>query len=417
MPDLPAVARRAFRFHMAYSVLEAVSLGILNNAPLMAVKTMGATDVQLQMPQIMTALGLFSAVFTGVAMATRSKKPFVVVPGVISAICALVMAWVGSAGWFLFASGMVSIFHFAIRPAMPSILRIVYPEHCRSHIAGTLRQYASVILLASSLLFAWLLSAAGDRVRPMIEFQLTLAGIASLAAFACFRQLPDRGDGSLEEATLVSARPGEMLAPLRDGRFRIFLAIFFLYCCGDLFYTAIIPAFFARDLGFGYVGATLMISIVPAVTAFVGGGYLTAWFDRTTIWRSYAMVTLLWGLDPVLLAVAAPFAWPVLAAARMVHGPATVGSMVLNVDTGIHRFTRPGPDTSRYMSLLFFVNGCARLLAPSAAAVLAGQLSHRLILLYGGMAILTASGLFLAAGEKDLHGLRAYPSPKTELTT
>ena len=68
----------------------------------------------------------------------------------------------------------------------------------------------------------------------------------------------------------------------------------------------------------------------------MAGGYLTSWFDRTSIWRSFAVVAFLWAVDPVLLAIA-PY-WPVIAFARTIHGPAMVGSMVLMVDTGIHSF-------------------------------------------------------------------------------
>ena len=106
------------------------------------------------------------------------------------------------------------------------------------------------------------------------------------------------------------------------------------------------------------------------------------------------------GIGPLLLAVA-PFSWPVLVLARISRGPATVGSMVLAVYTGVHRFARPGPETSCYMSVIFLVNGLARLIAPSATAIVAGHLSHRAILLSGGMAVLTASSLFLLAGRGD----------------
>ena len=408
-PDLPPVSRRAFRFHMAFALLEGVALGILYNVPLMAVKAMGATDRQLQIPIIMTSLGLFSSVFTGVAMSTRRKKPFVLVPGVASAIASLFMAWTDSAIWFLTFSGLFSIFDFAMRPAIPSILRIIYPAHCRSHVAGTLRQYASAVLLASSLFFAWLLSSSGTHVQVMIRVQLTIAGLAGLGAFACFRQLPNRGDGSLEEALPESgdrARSFDwqqvraMLGPLRDRRFRRYLAIFFLYASGNLFYMGIVPAVFARDLGFSYVPATLLIQVVPAIAGFLFGGRLTAWFDRTSIWRSFAIVALLWSIDPLVLAVA-PY-WPAIVLARIIHGPAMVGSLVLAIDTGVHAFARPGPDTSRYMALVFMVNGLARLLAPAAAAMLTGHLSHRLILLCGGSAILLSSVLF-SHTDRDSH--------------
>jgi MFS family permease len=414
-PAMPPVSGRAFRFHMAYVLLDAVSAGIQSNAPVMAVKAMQASDQQLQIPLVMTSLGLFASVFMGILMARRSKKLFVVLPGIASGISALVMAWTHSAVWFLVVFGMISLFDFSIRPAVPSILRMIYPGHCRSHVAGTLRQYASIVFLASSLFFAWLLSSATN-LSQMIHIQLTLAGLASLAGFICFQRLPDSGDGSPEEADPAAAdASGDpwhwhyirgCLRPWQDPRFRRFLMVFFLYCCGNLFYLGIVPAFFARDLALGYVQATLLIHIVPAVAGFLTGGRLAAWFDRTSIWRAQAVVMLLWGLDPVLLAIA-PHSWPVVVIARMIRGPALVGSMVLAVYTGVHRFARPGPDTSFYMSALFLVNGIARFSAPIAAALLVGHVSHRTILLSGGLVVLAASalsaytGLFpLAAEEK-----------------
>jgi hypothetical protein len=420
-PELPPDSRRAFRFHMTFAVLDAVKDGILANTPLMAVKAMLATDAQLQIPLVISSVGFLASVFMGVAMATRHKKPFVVLPGFLSAIAMLMMAATTSAVWFLCASGLVSILEFAMRPAVPSILRIVYPNHSRSHVAGTLRQYASVVFLGSSLLFAFLLTVAGKHILTMIHAELIAAGVASLCAYLCFQRLPDRGDGSADEALQTDVHSGRpwrekygqfSLTPLRDPRFRRFLTIFFIYACGNLFYMGIVPSYFAHDLGFGYFEATLFIHIIPAIAGFLLGGRLTAWFDRTSVWRSYGVVMLLWGADPTLLAIA-PFLLPVVVLARIVRGPATVGSMVLSVYTGVHRFAKPGPETSCYMSALFLVNGVARLLAPSASALVVGHLSHRGVLLVGGLAVLTASALFFRMAKQDSHEASFPIEPET----
>jgi hypothetical protein len=420
-PDLPPDSRRAFRFHMAFAVLDAVKDGILANVPLMAVKAMMATDGQLQIPLVTSSLGFLASVFMGVAMATRHKKPFVVLPGFLSAMAMLLMASTSSAAWFLSASGLVAIFEFAMRPAVPSILRIVYPNYSRSHVAGTLRQYASVVFLGSSLLFASLLTAAGKHIHTMIQAELILAGAASLCAYLCFQRLPDRGDGSADEVLQADANSGRpwrekygqfSLAPFRDVRFRRFLSIFFIYNCGNLFYMGIVPSYFAHDLGFGYVEATLFIHVIPAIAGFLLGGRLTAWFDRTSVWRSYGLVMLLWGADPTLLAIA-PFLFPVVLLARIVRGPATVGSMVLSVYTGVHRFAKPGPDTSCYMSALFLVNGTARLLSPSASALAVGYLGHRGVLLAGGLAVLTASALFFREANRFARESSVQAEPET----
>lgn len=314
----------------------------------------------------------------------------------------LLMAWTRTPLWFLIAAGVVSIFDFALRPAIPSVLRIVYPAHCQSHVAGTLRQYASIVFPAAVVFFASLLTASGPHIRGMITFQLTLAGFATAGGLVCLSRLPERGDGSLSEATPESSPTyvnwiRASLAPLHNRAFRRFLGAFFIYSFGNLLFLGVVAPFFARDLQYGYVEATLIMHVVPAITGFLAGGRLTAWFDRTTVFRSCALVALLWGLDPILLALS-PSHWPLLVFARMLRGPATVGSLVIAVYTGVQPFAKPGADTSRYTAALYLVNGLSRLIAPLITAQLSSaHVSHRAILLLGGSCVLASSIAYLAA--------------------
>jgi hypothetical protein len=403
-PNLPPVSRRAFRFHMAFTLLYAFFEGVMANAPLMAVKAMSATDVQLQLPIGMTSLGLFGAVFFGAAMARQSKKPFVLVPGFAGAFVALLMACTSDAGRFLFLAGVVSICDFAMRPAVPSIMRIVYPDLCRSRVSGTMRQYGSIVFLGATLSSAALLSEAGPAgVIRMIHMEIAAAGLACAAAFASFGNLPALGDGCVEEAALVddlAISPARaVLAPFGDKRFRYYLAAIFVFSFGNLFHQGVVPSFFARDMGLGYVQATLLIHVIPNLTAFLSGGYLTSWFERTSVWRSYSLVTLFWGLDPLILATASSI-WPAVVVGRILRGPATLGSMVSAFFSGVHSFARPGVQTSRYMAAQFLINGIARLAAPAAAAILLAYLSRRSIILYGSLAILASSFMFGWAGRR-----------------
>jgi MFS family permease len=399
-PALPSVSRRAFRFHLAYTLLDSISAGILANVPLMAVKVLRASDGQLQVPISMTSAALFASVITGSIMARRRKMPFILVPGLAGVLSMLTMAWLKTPLTFLCAAGVVSICDFSTRPAIPSILRSVYPKNCRSHVAGTLRQYASVLFPAATLSAAALLSFSGARVQDMIRLQLTLGGLVYLGALVCIRQLPDKGDGSPLEAdpalVVQHGTPWRLsLEPLRDPAFRMYLAAFGTFVFSNLFFMGIVPVFFAKDLGMDYVQANLVIHVLPAIVGFVAGGRLTAWFDRTSVWLSYGLVTLLWGLDPLLLATGGSW-WPALILARVCRGPAMVGSIVIAVYTGVHSFARPGPDTSRYAAVLMFVNGLGRLLAPIAAAMITGYVSHSTILLIGSVGTLAASAKFVA---------------------
>jgi hypothetical protein len=400
-PELPDISRKAFRFHMAYVLLDSVSSGIISNVPLMAVKALQASDPQLQIPIAMASAGLFASVITGAIMARKRKMPFMLVPGFAGALFMFLMAWTRTPLWFLIAAGFVSVFDFALRPAIPSVLRIVYPGYCQSHVAGTLRQYASFVFPGSVLLFASFLTASGPHIRGMIAFQLSLAGALTVAGLICLSKLPERGDGSLSEA-MPETSPNHLnwlrasLAPLSNSAFRRFLGCFFVYTFGNLLFMGVVAPFFARDLGYGYVEATLVIHVIPAITGFLAAGRLTAWFDRTSMFRAYALVALLWGLDPILLALS-PSHWPLLVLARMLRGPATVGSIVIAVYTGVQPFAKPGADTTRYIAALYFVNGLSRLIAPQITAQLSGHVSHRAILFAGGFCVVASSICFLVS--------------------
>jgi hypothetical protein len=88
-----------------------------------------------------------------------------------------------------------------------------------------------------------------------------------------------------------------------------------------------------------------------------------------------------------------------LALARMRRGPATVGSMVLAVYTGVQPFAKPGADTSRYTAALYFVNALSRLFAPLLTAQLSlHHVPNRTILLIGGTCVIASSFCYFAGG-------------------
>ncbi len=91
-PDLPAEARRTFRFHLAYALLDAAAGGILLNAPLVALKALSAQTWHLPLRELYSGVGMLATLYLGNWMAPRLKMPFVFLPGVACAICAMSMA-------------------------------------------------------------------------------------------------------------------------------------------------------------------------------------------------------------------------------------------------------------------------------------------------------------------------------------
>jgi hypothetical protein len=138
-------------------------------------------------------------------------------------------------------AGVVSIGDFAMRPAVPSIIRIIYPHDCRSRVSGAMRQDGSIALLGAILSSATLLSMSSPgAIHLMIGLEITFAGLACVAAFLCFLKLPDLSDGSVAEADAVDDPSASFvratLTPLRDKRFRRYLAAVFVFSFANLFH-------------------------------------------------------------------------------------------------------------------------------------------------------------------------------------
>lgn len=63
--ELVGNARRSFRYHLAFALLDGASAGILSNAGLIAVKGLAAEDWQLGIRLPLSSFGMFAALMLG----------------------------------------------------------------------------------------------------------------------------------------------------------------------------------------------------------------------------------------------------------------------------------------------------------------------------------------------------------------
>ncbi len=413
-PDLPAEARRTFRFHLAYALLDAAAGGILLNAPMVALKALSAQNWHLPLRELYSGLGMLATLYLGSWMAPRRKMPFVFVPGIACALCSMQMSLATSSAYgFLTLFGISAMFEIMTRPAITSILRLNYPVTHRGQATGEVRKWSSLSFVVASLSSAYLLQSVRADKMALVQVLILCAGLLSLASFLCFRQIrvnedPDacRRDLRLE----VGRNLGQAVAIVaRDARYRRYLLACFVDGFCGMLYFSLIWAFLQKTLGYGYVECAMFMHAIPALMAFAMTGILGRWFDHTNPWLAWAWIRFGWGLDALLLA-ATPFCVAVFGpalyllplAARLVRGTVQGGSWVLLWQIGITHFAKPGEDTSRYMGIMVFLSGAIRLSASAAAMVLSAYAFRpSTLMVVGGLGVILSGVYSLWQGLRE----------------
>lgn len=425
---LPEACRSTFRWHLAYALLDAVAGGILLNAPMMALKRMGAPTWQLPLRELYSGVGMLLALYLGGWMATRRKLPFVVIPGITAGVFTLLMpATMGQSFWFLTLLGLSAMFEFITRPATTSVLRLNYPVEFRGRATGEVRKWTSLAFMASSLASAALLQQVSNWVEggqcppfwadATVAGLLVAAGVLSMAGFACFSRIEVR-----ERFEPGAAAPEPWYEPVRhscrilfgDARYRRYIASCFLDGFCAALYLPLIWAFLQKTLGYDYVGAAALMHVIPAFAAFCVTGWLGSWFDRTNPWFAWGWIRLAWGLDALILALTPLVAQGVSPAilvlplvGRVLRGVVQGGQFVMWWQIGVTHFAPPGSDTSRYMGIMAFLAGAVRLTASAAGiALTALKVQPSDLLLFGGLGIIAVGvySLFQALQERrDAH--------------
>ncbi|QDU35498.1 Major Facilitator Superfamily protein [Poriferisphaera corsica] len=388
-----------YRWQMGWAVAMAVTDGIMANAPVMALKSMAAEPWKLGVNLALSSVGMFASLWIGWLMARRRKKPFVVVPGLIYAVCVGMMTLTDQSLVFLSLLGVAMVFELMTRPAVTAIVRECYPAEVRSTLMGRIRAVTSVVFVGSVFGSAWVLDVVtknGGDVLGAIDVLLWVGvGMVVLSLLMFWKiGVPRDGRGERE----VVRDEGEGVTPWRtigrDKRLHRYLLGCMMFGFGGLLYVSWVPKVLTGHLGMGYLMAAMFLHVLPACVQCVVVAPMGAWLDKVNVWKGWSCIRLLWGMDAVLLGVAillpgdGGVALGLVVMARMLRGSAMGGSYVLWWQTGIHQFASPGADTSRYMSLQTAMNGVLRLVAPLVGMLMVAHGSLRWALAGGAGVIM-----------------------------
>jgi hypothetical protein len=418
-PSLPADERRTYRLHLVYALLDAAAGGIIANAPVVAIKQMGAPTWQLGLSLTLSGVGMIATLYLSHWMASKPKMPFVFIPGLACGACTAAMAMTSNSLLFLLLSGLGLLFSTLTRPAIAAVLRANYSVTHRGHATGEIRKWSSLAFLVAFLVTAGALDLVAQHPMAMVRSQVVLAGLLSLASHVCFRQIHVREtikESSIDlRPRLVESLHAAIQVISQNSRYRRYLLVCFLYGFSGLMYVSYLPAFFQKDLHYNYAQCALLLEVIPGLASFAMTGTLGRWFDRSNPWTAWAWICLAWGLDPLLLA-ATPFcalviplaAWLLPVTARVSRGCVQGGSWVLWWQIGVNHFAASADQTGHYLGILVFLNGLMRILAPPVGAWLlfATDSSRPVLFLCGGLGVLLAGAYALAQARRETQDKR-----------
>lgn len=407
-PPLPFHARHTYHFHLLFALLMAATDGILANAFLMALKELAAIDWHLTIPRVISGVGMIATLWIGSWIACRPKMPFVQYMGMILTVCCFAMAVSTTAFTFLGLLGIGQTCMYMRLPALGAIIRLNYPATHRGLVTGEIRKWCSIVFLASTLGTAVILNWAGNNSHLLIRAFVLLAGMLSLFSLLVIKRIHVRESTASQEARALVQSPALkkiLLEPythavqvlLNDHRFRHYLAGFCFFIFSSLLCMSFVPAILMHELHFSYLGAAILLDVIPSVVSFLSTRSIGKWLDNHNPIRGWIFIRTGWGLDLFLLSMVSvvsttslQIALVICIIARVSRGFVMGGCVILWTEIAENYFA-PLTATTQYMGIKTFFWGMIRITAPTAGALLLSVSSRTTVFLVGGVGVLLSA--------------------------
>ena len=154
---------------------------------------MSAPVWQLGLSLTLSGAGMLSTLYLSNWMASRPKMPFVVLPGVASALATGLMAFTNNSLLFLFLGGVGLMFSTITRPAVAAIVRLNYPASHRGQATGEIRAWSSLVFVLAFLASSAVLDVASNYSARLgltvVRGLILLAGAMCLTSFLFFHRI------------------------------------------------------------------------------------------------------------------------------------------------------------------------------------------------------------------------------------
>lgn len=415
--DLPHLSRPNFELERLHMLGWGVFAGIVegNTSSIVAAKTFGASPLLVTVVYATPMLAHVLAVVWGVVMRGRPRQRTFLW---LSAACVCTFAsvaltpahWHPWGGWiFALQVGLARVFSSGLVNVRISMWAVNYPAAHRARITGRLQGVRFLTGIVAMAVAARLFDADPDLYRWVYP-AIGVIGVLSLLPAGRMRIRGERRE--LERFRVHQARRGaadgasgrgllaglgEALAILRRDRdFARYCQAQYLLGSAALMMDAILTIVISSELGVQYLGATLLLDLIPQATLLLQLPYWSGHFDRHGVLRFRVVNSAVW-LAACVLATAAMLTWRLglglvvplglLVLSRLFNGSARAGGAIAwNLG---HLHFAGKHDADLYMGIHVTLTGVRGIIMPFV-----GLLAYR----YAGWAAMLGPVLLAAVG-------------------
>jgi MFS family permease len=246
--NLSELSRRTLYLHSRALFFEGILNGVWLLNDVVARKYFVANPFLITLLVMAPSASLILSLPLGPLMATRAKKPFFLLAGLLrlsllfvpfcgNSFCFVVLAAVASASWPIFYT------------AQNAILKENYPESKRGRLFGIIYSFSGFVAILTSLS----LGHTYDFLKNSIVYVYPFAAVCGF--LSCFL-LSRVEENSAERGKNLLTNPFEILK--KDKKFRQFEISFFSYGTGFMMMLPLLPLFLVDHLKVSYTQASFL---------------------------------------------------------------------------------------------------------------------------------------------------------------
>jgi hypothetical protein len=258
------------RITFSYEIWAGVFYGAFNGLALplipIVARRMGMGPAGIAAMLTMQFVGAIFGLFLGHMADRRGKMPFVVWPALVSRSFIALLIFPRSPSGFMV---IASVFYLASNlggPAYASIMRSNYSDANRGRLMGDIR----VILMAVSAVCSTAASLALSADMRAVRLLFPAAAVFGVASTLAFSRIKVRRFPVVLPVPVSPSFFGSFRVVLRNSRFLIFMAIFFLCTTPDKLAIPLEPIRLVDELGVNYESASMLLGTVVSVFGIIG---------------------------------------------------------------------------------------------------------------------------------------------------